>query len=670
MKCPNCGFVGSDLRDLCPKCAIDLRPSKKLLGIKITSQEASYSELLEKSGLSASTTSKVVKDTLTSNAPKKKLNILGGMREFWDKRVASQSTESTSPDKTSSVAESDGVGEESASTDTPREPSNIREQMESPLDLNSPTATIELEDIPSGPSSIEMLDDSLTSLANQALEQIEKEPQSQSEPYDEAPNETEVEIEFETSQDEETIDSDDSSSIVTLEFEGLEESNSSSAEMEEKAPLTHSDSTAAMPPPYGRSLDDLMHEINQFAQNHETEKDQDYTDPSKGRSEVEIAVVNEELPDFSITAIKGSTAVTTLQTESYDEPDDELPESSDSDLKEELASDRIETAQYELRDNQGSSNSYSDALPEVYPTSLPTDPYASGDFTMPTETGGNSDSSVGVSDLFQDALLNISDFDSSNSIEISVAQLLKIEVSDEIDLLFTMANSAISNPQSEEVYDNDLSTFTERHVEAHQLEKQLENTEILLSSPVMSLRAQQRAKLPSPNYLISGKKVTHSKNQRIEFHPGVELPSLGVIRPFCGTIIDLLICGSGSFLVSASFENGIGVSPLPLIFSGNLPSAISIGYLLAYWAIFFISTLTVYNILALMLWGKTLGNYCVGLTIVTEGGKRPKPSHAIVRGLIYPISLVCLGGLPLLLGKRSLHDYMARLVVTPIYAEL
>ena len=46
MKCPGCEFVCSDLRDVCPKCYLDLRPQKKLLGLQITNPEASYNELL------------------------------------------------------------------------------------------------------------------------------------------------------------------------------------------------------------------------------------------------------------------------------------------------------------------------------------------------------------------------------------------------------------------------------------------------------------------------------------------------------------------------------------------------------------------------------------------------------------------------------------------------
>ena len=48
MKCPDCQFVCSDLRDVCPRCLVDLRPYKKALGIKISNPSASHQELIGK----------------------------------------------------------------------------------------------------------------------------------------------------------------------------------------------------------------------------------------------------------------------------------------------------------------------------------------------------------------------------------------------------------------------------------------------------------------------------------------------------------------------------------------------------------------------------------------------------------------------------------------------
>lgn len=48
MKCPECKFVSSDLRDICPKCFVDLRPHKRELGLPITNAAASYESLRQK----------------------------------------------------------------------------------------------------------------------------------------------------------------------------------------------------------------------------------------------------------------------------------------------------------------------------------------------------------------------------------------------------------------------------------------------------------------------------------------------------------------------------------------------------------------------------------------------------------------------------------------------
>jgi uncharacterized RDD family membrane protein YckC len=46
MKCPSCSTICSDLRDICPKCHLDLRPTKIAKGISVTSPGSSYEELL------------------------------------------------------------------------------------------------------------------------------------------------------------------------------------------------------------------------------------------------------------------------------------------------------------------------------------------------------------------------------------------------------------------------------------------------------------------------------------------------------------------------------------------------------------------------------------------------------------------------------------------------
>jgi len=46
MKCPSCNVICSDLRDICPNCLADLRPTKALKGIAVTHPGRTYNELL------------------------------------------------------------------------------------------------------------------------------------------------------------------------------------------------------------------------------------------------------------------------------------------------------------------------------------------------------------------------------------------------------------------------------------------------------------------------------------------------------------------------------------------------------------------------------------------------------------------------------------------------
>lgn len=73
MKCPNCQFVCSELRDICPKCLLDFRPYKRSLGLQITFPDLSYAEL----------TAKVMKKPLAENsAEEQEANLLSSLKEF------------------------------------------------------------------------------------------------------------------------------------------------------------------------------------------------------------------------------------------------------------------------------------------------------------------------------------------------------------------------------------------------------------------------------------------------------------------------------------------------------------------------------------------------------------------------------------------------------------
>jgi len=48
MRCPGCKFVCSDLRDLCPKCLLDLRPAKKVMHLPIANPDIAYEALLHR----------------------------------------------------------------------------------------------------------------------------------------------------------------------------------------------------------------------------------------------------------------------------------------------------------------------------------------------------------------------------------------------------------------------------------------------------------------------------------------------------------------------------------------------------------------------------------------------------------------------------------------------
>lgn len=79
MKCPQCGFLTSNKRDLCPKCTHDLRQAKKALSLPVSYPSATVAELKKLEGGSTS----------SSNSPKSAASM-GAGGKLSPQKIASQ----------------------------------------------------------------------------------------------------------------------------------------------------------------------------------------------------------------------------------------------------------------------------------------------------------------------------------------------------------------------------------------------------------------------------------------------------------------------------------------------------------------------------------------------------------------------------------------------------
>lgn len=98
MKCPNCNFVCSDLRDICPKCIFDLRGYKKAVGLPISYPKMSYAELALKTTSAGAKRKK--KNPIEKKEPAQVLvaePIVAKLKSFFKKRVIEKTTAPAAP---------------------------------------------------------------------------------------------------------------------------------------------------------------------------------------------------------------------------------------------------------------------------------------------------------------------------------------------------------------------------------------------------------------------------------------------------------------------------------------------------------------------------------------------------------------------------------------------
>lgn len=124
MKCPECRFVCSELRDICPKCYTDLRRFKRSVGLPVSNPDASYAQLAAKVKKKSSPS-----ETVTGKSQKSK-GLVGMLGSLWSK----------TPSVTRSEAPEVGTQE----TEPPKEVVPPKEPAQ-PQDTQA-TRTIELTD--------------------------------------------------------------------------------------------------------------------------------------------------------------------------------------------------------------------------------------------------------------------------------------------------------------------------------------------------------------------------------------------------------------------------------------------------------------------------------------------------------------------------------------------
>jgi hypothetical protein len=145
MKCPGCNFVCSELRDICPKCILDLRPFKAANGLTVTDPTATIEELVARvKG----------KNPNASRASSPSHSILGGVLSAISQALSGTPTDipkkyqapSSEPQPPTNPHSSSEILHESLER-TEDEHSRVSSESETSIDDDSITALVFTEDI-------------------------------------------------------------------------------------------------------------------------------------------------------------------------------------------------------------------------------------------------------------------------------------------------------------------------------------------------------------------------------------------------------------------------------------------------------------------------------------------------------------------------------------------
>jgi len=268
--------------------------------------------------------------------------------------------------------------------------------------------------------------------------------------------------------------------------------------------------------------------------------------------------------------------------------------------------------------------------------------------TLPRSAPAVSIEDLEIATMFQDCFDELRGFEESG-FSIDFNQIENLLGREDIKLLFQMAMESIDSPDIEKLYQQEVVTPSKDRIKDSALQRVLERTERALDAPVFSLRSRKRKK--------KKKEISESPVASL---PAIELKAAGMIRRLLGFSIDLLLFA----LVSVS----LSVLCLQLLhpdLSGNLfLNADSSNYVLilflGYLLLVSVFLSFAYNLISAIVFGQTPGALAVGVEYCNPERAEPSSlwSH-IVLSSVYPFSILMFGYLPLFLGRRSLHERLA-----------
>ncbi len=611
MKCPDCGFVCSDLRDICPKCLVDLRDFKEQTGLRVSNPRASYEQLVDRAtkgtGSGAFLVSQPSKSIETENSERAPGKTLVGFLSGFFSRARSSSvsspTPSESPAPSSSEVRAPIAPESEKESDLEVVAAQERGFLQSHPDLGESPSTAPFDAPQAETSSEALFSESSRSPSFENTEVAPAPRPPHSSPVFEAPP-----ISYDEPHAELAIPSNE------LEFQAQA--------------FLHDTSSidSAVPQPETPSQQSSRPEI------------QEEQAPTSG--ETIAASFSPGLDEISAAAEIFQASA----TPNNDEPDTKTSPAVEPSYQ---SNENISVPPGLQAPSEISTSDTDTRLAALSPTAA-LESSAMHEFSFSTETIETS-----IEQLFGDALQELTTNDQTQDLELSAEHFFSMQGRSDVEVLFEMSREALIDPESERRYVNTVQTSVNREVDAGDAAIQLRVVERLSNAQLVSLKGNQ-------GLSISGRRV----EDEIE-HPSLQAraPAWRRISAFGLDALVALLCGlgvaivallAGPFSVNELVTGTRAFSPFDLI---DVAMWVTLGSLV---------NLILLPFISLSLTSRTLGQLIMGLMIRSPRGRPIGLSQALVWCLTTPLSIVSGGALLVAFGRSSLHEWASKALVVAV----
>lgn len=229
--------------------------------------------------------------------------------------------------------------------------------------------------------------------------------------------------------------------------------------------------------------------------------------------------------------------------------------------------------------------------------------------------------------------------------EFSSSQMGAKLVDDEVYMLFELADESLANPEAAKRYIDSVEISSTKVVNSKFLAQQLLKVEQFFDAPILSLTGRG----------------LRGKDDIVDIALQNNKPEAPAYKRFASAAIDSsLMIFTALFIVLCTPFLELGQLTEPFLYGLKQGDILSLLRPASIFTEIFLFSLVIYPLFSFVLFRSTVGMRVMNLLLIREGGGMPRMGNVLVRALTYPLSVLLLGGAPSLLGKRTLHDHIAK----------